>query len=271
MRWSSRLPGGRIELRRWMVADASSGAKHPTVACHHLPIAPASKMDVVATGLANDCREPPIALPSHRPSGVSMPRPRAPIHSGGGRLIAAAVVVVAVAAVLAGCAQQRAAAPPPAPQPASPPGAPAAFGGTDAAWIELTIAMDEQVKPLLDLVPRHSSDRVLPALAGPVRDLVNIELPTLRLLPDEAGLPAQNPHAGMVMPGLVTADQVARAAALHGTEFDAYTAPIVEEYLAHGVELARSELRNGREPRTRALAATVLDGRTQILAARPST
>ena len=30
----------------------------------------------------------------------------------------------------------------------------AAFGMTDRAWIEITIAMDEQLRPLLALVPR---------------------------------------------------------------------------------------------------------------------
>jgi Domain of unknown function (DUF305) len=130
--------------------------------------------------------------------------------------------------------------------------------------------MDEQVKPLLDLVPQNSTARAVPVLAGQVRGLVERELPTLRLLHDRAGLPAQNPHAGMVMPGLVTAGHVARAASLRGTEFDTFTVPIVRDYLAHGVDLARSELKNGHEPRTRALAATVLSGRSAVLAALPS-
>jgi hypothetical protein len=156
--------------------------------------------------------------------------------------------------------------PPPA---TPPPSASVAFGGTDAAWIELTVAMNEQVRPLLDLAPQRSGGRALPTLAGQVRAFVDTELSTLYRLHDEAGLPAQNPHEGMVMPGLVTTDQVARAATLRGTEFDAFAATTVREYLTHGADLARSELKNGQESRTKALAASVLSSRTQMLGALP--
>lgn len=163
------------------------------------------------------------------------------------RLLSAAVT--AVLAGVAGCAQQ----------PATPrPSATAAFGGTDRAWIEITIAMDEQVRPLLDLVAARAADPALRARAARVRALVESELGALRLLHDAAGLPAANPHTAMVMPGLVTADQVARAGALRGAAFDAFASTNLDEYLTHGADLARSEAANGQEPRTKALATTAV-------------
>ena len=50
-----------------------------------------------------------------------------------------------VVALVAGCASTRAQTPAPAPAP--PPAA--AFGGTDRAWLEVCIAMDEQLLPQL--------------------------------------------------------------------------------------------------------------------------
>ena len=167
------------------------------------------------------------------------------------RLVLAAVT--AVVAGVAGCAQQPA---------TSRPSATDAFGGTDRAWIEITIAMDEQVRPLLDLVPARAADPALPARAARVRALIESELPALRLLHDAAGLPADNPHTGMAMPGLVTADQVARAGTLRGAAFDAFASATLDEYLTHGADLARSETANGQEPRTKALAATAVRLRT---------
>jgi hypothetical protein len=188
--------------------------------------------------------------------------PDVPVRTRYRLVLATLAAVAAVLPGVAGCAKQ----PPAIPVPSTA----GAFDATDRAWIELTIAMDEQIRPLLDLVPRRGADRALPALAGQVRAIIDAELPTSHLLRDQAGLPTQNPHEGMVMPGLVTADEVARAATLRGTEFDAFAATTVREYLAHGADLARSETKNGQEFRTKALAATALRMRTRALSALPS-
>ena len=129
------------------------------------------------------------------------------------------------------------------------------FGGTDLAWIELGIALDEQVLPLLDLVPGHSGDPAVTATAGRVREFAGTELAALRALHDEAGLPATNPHEGMVMPGLVDAGTVTRAAKLTGPAFDAVAVRELRAYLKQAVSLARSEQTAGRDPRTRSRAA----------------
>ncbi|MEV4620605.1 hypothetical protein AB0J74_18090 [Asanoa sp. NPDC049573] len=171
------------------------------------------------------------------------------------RLVLAAAAAALLSGV-AGCAKQQ-------------PATPVTFGGTDRAWIEITIAMDEQVRPLLDLVPAHSTDPTLRAAAEQVRSLVDAELPTLRRLHDQAGLSPANPHTGMEMPGLVTATQLAHAATLYGREFDAFTAAALRGFLKHGADLARSETENGAEAQTKALAATATRVRARALSALP--
>jgi hypothetical protein len=52
------------------------------------------------------------------------------------------------------------------------------FGGTDLAWLQLSIAMDEALLPLLDLAPAHSDDPAVRAFAARVRATYESELVT---------------------------------------------------------------------------------------------
>src|SRR4051794_7115306 len=90
----------------------------------------------------------------------------------------AAVVAVAALAGAAGCGPQ-------APRPTTP--VAIGFGMTDRAWIEITIAMDEQLRPLLALAPERTADPAVTSLVGKVLALTDTELSTLRGLHDRAG------------------------------------------------------------------------------------
>jgi uncharacterized protein (DUF305 family) len=144
-------------------------------------------------------------------------------------------------------------------------GAPGFFGGTDLAWVEINIALDEQLMPLLDLVPTHSASTDVKALAAQVRAFHQEELGTLRRLRDQAKLPAENPHEGMPMPGMVTPDQVTEASKASGAGFDTLLLKRLNEHLTQGVSLAKSEQKAGIEPQTLALAAQVLNNRDTYL------
>ena len=174
--------------------------------------------------------------------------------------VAAALTAAVVLTGTAGCAGSQ-----PTPEPKPRLSFDPSFGVTDRAWIEINIAMDEQLEPLLALVPQRAAQPETRALAGQVHALVGGELSTLRQLHDQAGLPAENPHEGMVMPGMVTPSEVAQAATLDGTDLDALTAMKVKDYLVQGVNLAQSEAKYGVESRTKALAASGLATRSQIL------
>lgn len=139
------------------------------------------------------------------------------------------------------------------------------FGGTDLAWIEINIAMDERVLPLLDLVPTHSVDPDMQALALQVKAFTEAELATLRQLHAEARLPAANPYKDTTMPGMVTAEQVTRAAELSGSVFDEVAVQQIKAHLEESQNLARSEDKSGVEPQTRGLALQVLRTRHQAL------
>jgi uncharacterized protein (DUF305 family) len=139
------------------------------------------------------------------------------------------------------------------------------FGGTDLAWIEINIAMDEQLLPLLELVPQRSGSPGVQALALQVQAFTTAELSTLRALHDQAGLPAVNPHEGMEMPGMVTPQQVGEARALFAKAFDTDVLKLIRGHLEQGQNLADSENKSGVEPQTRALALQVLRTRDAAL------
>ena len=128
------------------------------------------------------------------------------------------LALVATALCLCGCG---AGAPDGSPVPAPPAASSAAtFGGTDRAWVEINIAMGEELLPLLDLAPSRSRDAEVRALAADAKALHLTELAALYELHAAAGLPSENPHKGMPMPGMVTPEQVAAASASTGPAFD---------------------------------------------------
>ncbi len=145
------------------------------------------------------------------------------------------------------------------------PAATAAFGGTDLAWVEINIAMNEELLPLLELTPARSSNAALKRLSAQVEAFTGEELGTLRRLHDEAGLPSENPHKGMPMPGMVTPSLVAQAAAQHGAGFDKTLTTALREHLEQGRQLATSERSAGAETRTKELAARILESREEVL------
>jgi uncharacterized protein (DUF305 family) len=162
---------------------------------------------------------------------------------------------------LAGCA-----APAADPAPASAPTAATQFGGTDLAWIEINIAMDEELSPLLALVPQHSGSPQVQAVALQVQAFTEAELTDFRALRDQAGLPATNSHKNMPMPGMVTPDQVVKAGKLNGRPFDTMVLSAMEDHLQQSEQLAGSEDKSGVEPQTRTLALQVLRTRQAALA-----
>lgn len=146
----------------------------------------------------------------------------------------------------------------------------ATFGGTDLAWIEINIAMNDQLLPLLELVPAHSDNPALTRVCAQLQAAATSEQTTLRQLHDQAGLPSENPHEGMTMPGLVPADAVAGAAKLSGPSFTAALTAQLKPYLEQSRRLAQDEQKAGTDPQTRALATRTATTRDTALRQLPA-
>ncbi|MDP9818920.1 DUF305 domain-containing protein [Spirilliplanes yamanashiensis] len=191
------------------------------------------------------------------------------VGEGAGRAAVPAVgrAAAALALVLvAGCggspaptASPTAAAPPSATAgPAAPAGSAAGrLNGTDTAWLQLTIAMDEALVPLLDLAPRQSADAAVRALAADVRADHVAALAALRGIRDAAGLGGANPHAGHRMPGMVTPDVVAAAGRATGPAFDVLLRDALLGHLDQCVRVAAGEREAGADPEVRRWAGRI--------------
>jgi hypothetical protein len=142
----------------------------------------------------------------------------------------------------------------------------ASFGGTDLAWVEINIGMDEELLPLLELTPSLSENAQVKALAAEAKAGHEAELAALRALHDQAGLSPVNPHKGMPMPGMVTPEQVAEAQKTRGTAFDALLLEHLRGHLEQGARLARSEQQAGIEAQTLALAKKAESDRIALMA-----
>jgi hypothetical protein len=189
------------------------------------------------------------------------------VNSAPRYVIARTLTAGTLAALLgvAGCADDKAAQPSATPAAGASSGAAGFFGGTDLAWVEIAIAMGEQLAPLLDLAPTHAGTAATRAYAAQVKAFNEQELTALRALHDQAKLPSENPHEGMPMPGIVTPDEVTAAAATKGAAFDKVLRQHLRETFDQATRLATSEEKAGIEPQTLLLAQTVLDNRAAAL------
>ena len=189
------------------------------------------------------------------------------VNSAPRYVIARTLTAGTLAALLgvAGCTGDKAAAPTATPAAGASSGSAGFFGGTDLAWVEITIAMGEQVLPLLDLAPTHAGTAASRVYAAHVKAFTEQELTGLRALHDQAKLPSENPHEGMPMPGLVTPEQVTAAAATKGAAFDKVLRQHLRTTFEQATRLATSERKAGIEPQTLALAQQVLDNRAAAL------
>ncbi|MBU2666465.1 DUF305 domain-containing protein [Actinoplanes bogorensis] len=179
------------------------------------------------------------------------------------------ILLVAVLGV-SGCSATGSGTSGPPPAGPSAQAAAAGFGGTDLAWIEINIAMSEQLLPLLELAPKRTKNPQTLSTVLQVKGFTDAELSVLRQLHTRAGLPTENPHEGMPMPGMVTPDDVKEASQLSGPAFDKTVSRLIRAHLEQGQSLARSEDKSGIEPQTRDLALQILRTRSGALSTMPS-
>ena len=125
------------------------------------------------------------------------------------RIKATAVALLAV--VVAGGCGGAAPAPPPT-------AVTSGFNGTDTAWVQLMISMDERLLPVLGLA---GGSREIQTFARQMGVTVRADLTTLRELRARAGLAATDPHQGHTMPGMVSTEGLAALKAARGAAFRA--------------------------------------------------
>ncbi|MDG4821854.1 DUF305 domain-containing protein [Asanoa sp. WMMD1127] len=130
---------------------------------------------------------------------------------------------------------------------------------TDIAWLQLLIAMNERLLPVLDLVPSRSGDPAVQLYASVARRSRQTELDSLRKLAAGLTLP-ENEHLKHDMPGMPTEAQRAALTKLTGKEFDRGFAAAMIAHLDQASRLCAGERNAGADPAFRSLAETIARG-----------
>jgi uncharacterized protein (DUF305 family) len=175
----------------------------------------------------------------------------------------ATVIAVLLAVLLSACGQQG---PSPARDPAPPAGVRAVASDLDAtarAFIELTIATDDQAVRLLDLGASRASSPSLRAFAAGLASARRAELTQLHGL--LGSTPYVNNHAGHDMPGMPTeAELIALSAS---ADFDAEFTRLTRNHLTESETVARSGENAIKDEKTHAVASAMVKEREEALRA----
>jgi uncharacterized protein (DUF305 family) len=190
---------------------------------------------------------------------------------GVGRIVGV-VATLAVTALVVGLTQGRTdhtpAVPPAAARSvAASPTAPVVLNGTDDAFIQLLIPMNEGALALIDQLDTRptETDPSLRTLFGEVRKAHQAELRDLRGLLAAGNVPELNIHEGHQMPGMVTEAGLAELRAAPDAEVPSRAAALLRAHLAQTVVLCRGEQTAGGSPELKALAGRIQQARTAEL------
>jgi uncharacterized protein (DUF305 family) len=177
------------------------------------------------------------------------------------------LTVVLALVLTAGCGHS----PPTASLPPAPATAPqtTSTNGTDAAWLQLMIPMDEQAVRLVESIPAGRLDPATSKLAAVAGARYRADLAQLRALRTRSGVPESNVHKGHDMPGLMTDADLDAVATARGPELGRLVSTLLREHLAQSVVLCRGERASGADQPVKALAASIERSRAARLAQLP--
>ncbi|MEU8217336.1 DUF305 domain-containing protein [Micromonospora taraxaci] len=153
--------------------------------------------------------------------------------------------------------------------PAAVPTAPVVLNGTDDAFIQLLIPMNEGALALIDHLDTRptGADPSLRALLGDLRQAHQAELRDLRGILAAGNVPELNIHEGHQMPGMVTAASLDELRTTPDAEVPSRAAALLRAHLAQTVVLCRGEQTAGGSPELKALAGRIQQARATELSA----
>ncbi len=155
------------------------------------------------------------------------------------------------------------------PPAAAVPTVPVVLSGTDDAFIQLLIPMNEGALALIDQLDTRPADAdpSLLALLGELRTAHQAELRDLRGLLAAGNVPELNIHEGHQMPGMVTEASLAELRAAPDVEVPSRAAALIRAHLAQTVVLCRGEQTAGGSPELKAFASRIQQARIAELSA----
>ncbi|WP_174189592.1 DUF305 domain-containing protein [Nocardia barduliensis] len=131
----------------------------------------------------------------------------------------------------------------------------------DVTFLQMMYPHHAQAVEMARLVPSHTDNQQLRALAANVEQAQEPEMRQIATLLQSFGKPAPTAtegHGGHGMPGMMSAEQMAALQAASGPDFDRQWLTMMIEHHAGAIEMSETELADGADPDAKALARAII-------------
>ncbi|WP_431956779.1 DUF305 domain-containing protein [Nocardia lijiangensis] len=135
------------------------------------------------------------------------------------------------------------------------------FDDADVTFLQMMYPHHAQAVDMAKMVPGHTQNPQLLALAAEVEKAQAPEMEQISALLQSFGKPAPTAgsgHEGHGMPGMMSAEQMLALEAASGAEFDRMWLEMMIEHHAGAIDMAKTELAEGVNPDAQALARAVI-------------
>ncbi|ANZ40001.1 hypothetical protein BBK82_32110 [Lentzea guizhouensis] len=135
----------------------------------------------------------------------------------------------------------------------------------DVTFARGMVPHHEQALEMARLVPDRSSDDQVRRLAQRIEEAQDPEITQMTAWLEKWG-EKPGAHAGHDMAGMMSQDDMTKLEKASGAEFDKMWLEMMVEHHEGAVEMARTELEDGRDPEAKKLAQAIIDGQQQEIA-----
>ncbi|MBF6228671.1 DUF305 domain-containing protein [Nocardia abscessus] len=144
--------------------------------------------------------------------------------------------------------------------PATTPQTPTDYNDADATFLQMMYPHHAQAVQMADLVPSRSQNQQVLDLAVAIKAAQELEMAQISTLLQQFGKPAPAAnHGGMPgMPGMMSPESMGSLQSMSGSEFDRMWLSMMIEHHRGAIEMAQTELANGKNSEARKLAETVI-------------
>lgn len=135
------------------------------------------------------------------------------------------------------------------------------FNDADVTFLQMMYPHHAQAVEMAKMVPSHTQNQQLIALAAEVEKAQAPEMQQITGLLVSFGKPAPSAsegHAGHAMPGMMTDAQMSALQSAQGAEFDKQWLEMMIDHHEGAVDMARTELASGVNPESRQLATAIV-------------
>jgi len=139
-------------------------------------------------------------------------------------------------------------------------GEPANFNAADVSFATMMIPHHQQAVELAALVPGHTTNAELTALAQQISAAQEPEITTMKafLVQWNGGESAHAGHDMSMMPGMVDAATMAKLPTLQGAEFDTLWIQSMIGHHRGAIDMAKTELADGTNADAKQLAQSII-------------